>query len=341
MAAIRRIHAPFPLQRVTSGFIPDRYLTLTFPPVLVTICLTLGAQAGWELLLDDGDLYGAYAELQDSALSEPRNAWVHYRLAWVANRLELPDEALEPALAAWELEPSNQWYMAEYLRALRDLGMYGEIVEAGASLRGGGTCRYYLAVAERELGMDPSPSMVYLSEACSSSSDSVAADACAWTVILLRGSLPADSVTALLRKAVEAVPSSSFYRGLLAEDLVSSGHLEAAREQLHLMRMSGFTGYGYWTALAELAEAENDTARRIWALERARATRDCPAARRDLGWALYIGGRDAAGEGETILATELLGRAISLDCPGEDFHTRADSLVRLLDEYQERTAPDG
>ncbi len=265
---------------------------------------------------------------------------MQYRLAWVANRLELPADALEPALIAWNLDPANQWYMAEYLKSLRNLDMYEEILAAGDMVRGGGTCRYYLAVAERELGMVPGPSMAYFAEAIHSPDDSTAADACAWTVILLRDSLPADSVTVLLSRAVEASPLRSFYRGLLAENLATSGRIEEAREQIHLMRLMGNSGYSYWTACAELAEGEEDSDRRIWALIRAREQRDCAASRRDLGWALYMAGRDAVHEGEQLLAAEYLARATALNCTGEDFHIRADSLRRILDDYQEQTAPD-
>ncbi|MCK4807963.1 MAG: hypothetical protein KAT09_09965, partial [Candidatus Aegiribacteria sp.] len=163
------------------------------------------------------------------------NPWLLYRFAWVCNRMEKPADALEPAFAAWRIEPDNQWYLAEYIRALKNLEMYEELIDYGDYIRGGGVCRYYLAVAERELGVYPSPSVAYLLAASSCEDDSAAADACVWLAILLQNEVDADSVIVLVETAVMLQPDEDFYRCILAEKLAENGETERSREQLHFI----------------------------------------------------------------------------------------------------------
>jgi hypothetical protein len=157
--------------------------------------------------------------LRQEMEEDPDDPWVLYLYAWTANRLEMPESALGPALDAWNLEPSNQWYLAECLKAMRETGMLQEMMELSRYVRGGGVCRYYLADAEIRLGMESSPSLAYLLEAIASRDDSTAADACAWLCILLGDDVDDDSTVSLATKAVELAPGEEFYRCLLAEKL--------------------------------------------------------------------------------------------------------------------------
>lgn len=276
----------------------------------------------------------------EEAEADPTDPWLLYRLAWTANRMEMPEEALGPALAAWSMEPSSHWFLAEYLRALRSLGMFREMMEYSDLVRGGGVCRYYLAAAERELGMEPSPSLRYLLDASGSSDDSTAADACAWLTIFLQGRSREDSVLALAARSVELRPDEEFYRCLLAERLAEAGDLEGSREQIGRLRLAGGDGYSYWRAVAVLAAAEDDPERNIWALRRARERRTCPESARELGWALYFRGRDALRAGDLALSGEALRESALLADSSEVFVQRSDSLLRLIDEF-EKTASDG
>ncbi len=248
--------------------------------------------------------------------------------------MESPADALEPALAAWGIEPDNQWYFAEYLRALKNLDMYEELVSDGDYVRGGGVCRYYLAVAERELGMCPSPSVEYLLTASSCEDDSAAADACVWLAILLQNEVDADSIIFLFETAATLQPDEDFYRCVLAEKLAENGEIERSREQLHLLRLEGSTGYSYWQACASLAEAEEDTDRRIWALRRARNDRICPESSRNLAWTLYFSGRDALRDGDMLLSRERLLEAASLGDSSEMYIHKSDSLLELIHEFE-------
>lgn len=248
--------------------------------------------------------------------------------------MEEPADALGSALAAWRIEPDNQWYLAEYIRALKSLEMYDELISYGEYVRGGGVCRYYLAVAERELGMRPSPSLAYFLTVSACDDDSAAADACAWLAILLQNEAEADSIIVLVETAAALQPDVVFYRCVLAEKLAENGETERSREQLHFIRLEGSTGYSYWQACASLAEAEEDTDRRIWALRRARSARICPQSSRDFGWTLYFSGRDALREGEVLLARERLLEAASLGDSSEIYVHKADSLLDLVHEFE-------
>lgn len=248
--------------------------------------------------------------------------------------MEKPADALEPALAAWRIEPDNQWYLAEYLRALKNLEMYDELIDCGDFIRGGGVCRYYLAVAERELGIYPSQSLEYLLDTSSCENDSAAADACVWLAILLRDAVDPDSVLVLVETAATLQPDVDFYRCILAEKLAETGETERSREQVHYMRLEGSIGYSYWQACASLAEAEEDVDRRIWALRRARSDRICPESSRNLGWTLYISGRDALRDGDMLLSRERLREAISLGDSSEIYVHKSDSLLELIHEFE-------
>lgn len=248
--------------------------------------------------------------------------------------MEKPADALEPAFAAWRIEPDNQWYLAEYIRALKNLEMYEELIGCGGYIRGGGVCRYYLAVAERELGVCPSPSVEYMLTASLCEDDSAAADACVWLVILLQDVIDADSVIVLVETAVTLQPDVLFYRCILAEKLAENGETERSRKLLHSMRLEGSTGYSYWRAIASLAEAEEDTDRHIWALRRARSDRICPESSRNLGWTLYFSGRDALREGNILLSRERLLEAANLGDSLETYVHKADSLLKLIYEFE-------
>ena len=248
--------------------------------------------------------------------------------------MEKPADALEPALAAWSIEPDNEWYLAEYIRALKNLEMYDELIGCGDYIRGGGVCRYYLAIAERELDICPSPSASYLLTASGCDDDSAAADACVWLAILLGNEVETDSIVALAQTAARLQPDVVFYRCILAEKLAENGETERSREQIHFMRLEGSMGYSYWQAAASLAEAEEDTDRRIWALRKARNSRICPETNRNLGWTLYISGRDALREGDILLSRERLWEAASLGDSGEIYVHKADSLLELIHEFE-------
>jgi len=281
-----------------------------------------------------GNLPEAYHVLHDEVLEDSCNPWLLYRLAWVCNRMEKPSEALEPALAAWRIEPDNQWYLAEYLRALKNLGIFEELLEYGEYVRGGGVCCYYLAIAEREMGIYPSVSAGYLLETCSCGEDSAAADACIWLALLIQNDVDSDSVLALVETAVMLQPDEEFYRCVLAEKLAENGEIEQSREQLHILRLGHSDSYSFWQACATLAEAEEDTARNIWALRRARSLRNCPESSRNLGWALYIAGRDALREGDIPFSSEKLQEALCIGDSSEIYVQKSDSLLELIYEFE-------
>lgn len=248
--------------------------------------------------------------------------------------MEEYDLALEAAHISWDMEPWNQWYLGEYLRALRSLGLYQEMLELAGLVRGGGVCRYYLADCERREGASPAPSIEYLIETSGSTDDSAAADACIWLAILARGSGSADSSLLLAARAVELRPEEDFYRCFLSEGLSEAGDTEEARVHLHHLRLAGSTDYSYWRAMATLAEAEGDHRRKIWALRRALSERTCPESMRELGWALYLRGRDLLREGRADSARALLCESSLLGDSGDVFPSRADSLLELLYEYE-------
>lgn len=243
-------------------------------------------------------------------------------------------------MISWERRPWDQWYLAEYMRALRGLDMTRRLLELRPLVRGGGVCRYYLARAEMDSLSGASPSLDYFAGTLTSQDDSAAADAAVWLSLLLQESLCEDSLLSLLRGAVDRVPDSEFYRSLLAERLVSSGLLEEARSHLSFMRLSGASGTSYWGACASLAEAEGDAPRRIWALTRAVETRECPGTVDDLGWALYISGRDLLRQGDLAGAEPLLRETLTLGDGSQAWYQRADSLLGLVDAYQADPAAD-
>jgi len=282
-----------------------------------------------------GNLPEALPVLRTEVLEEPSNAWILYRYAWVCNRMESPEDALGPALTAWNIEPDNQWYLAEYLRALKNLMMFEELAAYGEFVRGGGVCRYYLASAERELGYSTSPSLDHLVSVSVCENDSAAADACIWLAILLQDDVSTDSVLDLVETAVQLQPKVDFYRCVFAEKLAENGEIELSRDQLIQLRLEGSDGYSYWQACASLAEAEEDADRRIWALRRAMDCRICPESRRNLGWALYITGRDALREGDILQSTEWLSEASALWDSSEIFVQKSDSLLELIDEFED------
>jgi len=294
----------------------------------------------WESLIDAGDLSGALLLLREAAVEDPGDERVEYRLAWVCNRLELHDEALGPARSAWESRPWDSWYLGEYMKTLRALGMTVELMELDPLVRGGGVCRYYLASAELESGSGCSPSTDFLTGMLSSTDDSAAADAAVWLSLLLHDSLTQDSLISLLSGAVSRIPDDGFYRSLLAERLSESGLVEEAREQLVAMRLAGFLGSPYWEACASLAEAEGDPERRIWALRRAVESMRCPATEENLGWALYQTGRNRMREGDLEGSALLLSETATLGDTSDAWRQKADSLIALIDEFQAGAGTD-
>ena len=80
--------------------------------------------------------------------------------------------------------------------------------------------------------------------------------------------------------------------------------------------------------------ALEDAEREIWALRRARQCRRCPESSRNLGWALYLDGRQSFREGELVIAAQRLGEAAELADSTEIFVVKADSLLELIDDFQ-------
>lgn len=290
--------------------------------------------------MDAGDLSGALLMLREAASEDPDDERVQYRLAWVCNRLELHEEALEPARLAWESRPWDSWYLGEYMKTLRELGMTVELMALEPFIRGGGACRYYLASVELRDGSGSSPSTDFLTGMLSSSDDSAAADAAVWLSLLLSDSLSSDSLISLLRGAVARVPDSGFYRSLLAERLSEEGLTEEAGEQVAAMRLSGYLGSSYWDACASLAEAQGDAGRRLWALRRAVESMRCPGTEENLGWGLYQTGRDLMREGDLEGALKLLLETATIGDGSEDWRQKADSLTGLIHEFQAGAGPD-
>lgn len=250
--------------------------------------------------------------------------------------MELPEEAAAPALAAWNLVPSNQWFLAEYLRSLRAMELYPQVLECSLFVRGGGVCRYYLADSEERLGLEVRPSMEYLLCASGCSDDSTAADANLWLSLIYLHREDTGAALSAASSAVRLMPEEEFYRCVLAERMAEAGSIETSRELLHGLRLDGVADRSYWQAMEALAEAESDQDRRIWALRRARECRLCPGTDRELGWALYLAGRNALRDGDTNGSRELLTEASGLGDTSEVFALRADSLLELLDEFENR-----
>jgi tetratricopeptide (TPR) repeat protein len=275
------------------------------------------------------------------ASGRPPDPWPMYRLAWTYNRLGVPDSALPWAEFALELDPGNQWYMCEVLRSLCSMEMFAEAAGYLPRVRGGGVCRYYLARAESGCGAGDSPSRTWLEDALGSEDDSTAADAACWLSLLLAGRVPEDSLSALLASAVELDPGNEFYRCRYAGVLAGEGRTEEAAECLRPLRVSGVSSQAYWQARAELARAEGDDRREIWALRRAWQARRTPDAAESLGWALYLYGRDAMRSGDLALADGRLREASSMGDTGDAYTVLADSLLELIEEYTRQTGDCG
>lgn len=281
----------------------------------------------------EGDLPAALAVLMEESAERGGDPWFLYALAWTANRMELPEEAFAPALAAWRAEPSNPWFLAEYMRAMRAMGMDHEVLSCSVFVRGGGVCRYYLADCEIRLGLGVTPSLDYLVRE-SAGNDSASADACIWLSMVRLGTDDPQAALGLASRAVELAPGEAFYRFVLAERMAEAGSLETSRGILAGLRLEGELDHSYWQASAALASAEGDRERVIWALRRARERRRCPGTDRELGWALYFAGRDALREGDAELCIRWLTEAALTGDTTEVFVQRADSLLELLNEFQ-------
>lgn len=265
--------------------------------------------------------------------AHPWNDYLIYRIAWAYNRLELPDSALGYARRAWEERPQDQWYLGEYMRSLYRLHRYREILDLAWTVRGGGVCRYYLARAEQALDTVPE-SRRYFEEVLASPDDSTAADAASWLSILVREETSADSILTLLRMAVELRPEEAFYRARLVEALSEEGMTGEAWDHLRLLRLKGERPQSYWSAWAAYAEAQGFRDLEIWALRRAWECRRCPQTARNLGWALYLAGRDTLRAGNLREALPLLRESVSLGCSAEVFAMKSDSLIQLVEEFK-------
>lgn len=265
--------------------------------------------------------------------AHPWNDYLIYRMAWAYNRLELPDSALTLARRAWDDRPQDQWYLGEYMRSLYRLQRYREILELAWTVRGGGVCRYYLARAEEALDTIPE-SRRYFEEALNSPDDSTAADAASWLSILAREEIGPDSVISLLRMAARLRPEEAFYRARLVEALSEEGMTGEAWDHLRLLRLEGDRSQSYWSAWAAYAEAEGSARREIWALRRAWQGRRCPQTARNLGWAIYLAGRDTLRAGNSREAVSLLRESASLGCSSDVFAVKSDSLIRLVEEFE-------
>ncbi|MBD3278895.1 MAG: hypothetical protein GF388_11400 [Candidatus Aegiribacteria sp.] len=296
--------------------------------------VVLQAFSSGDSLARAGNLPDALPLLREEVSGGCTDSWLLYRYAWVCNRMELFQEALEPALTAWHLDPVNQWYLGEALRAMRDLELFSEMTEYADYIRGGGVCRYYLAVAERELDQEYSPSLDYFARAAGSDDDSTAADAMVWIALLTQDRAEPDTVLQLLSKAVDLMPEEDFYRCVLAGKLAEADRIESARDQLHLLRLSDQMDHSYWQAFSALSKAEGDEARRIWSLRRAMESRTDAETIRNLGWALYLAGRDRLGSGQADYSRRLLTEAAALGDTGEIYRVKADSLLGLINDFQ-------
>lgn len=273
--------------------------------------------------------------LREEVRERPWSDYLTYRLAWAYNRLEMPDSALGYAMSAWERRPQDQWYLGECMRALYHLERYDEILDFSPLVRGGGVCRYYLARAEEASGTDPL-SRGYFEEALRSRDDSVTADAASWLCILARESISNDSLLSLAKMAVELRPEEDFYRARLVEELSEAGRPDEAWDHLSLLRQSGEVGQSYWAAWASYAEAEGSVARELWAIRRAWQGRRSPSNARNLGWALYLAGRDTMRAGHADAALPLLRESAGLGCSSEVFAVKSDSLMELIGRFGSR-----
>ena len=85
--------------------------------------------------------------------------------------------------------------------------------------------------------------------------------------------------------------------------------------------------------MAELARAEQDPERRVWASRRALECRDTPSSEERLAWALLSWAEQGLEDGDLLLAARRITEARSLEWAGEEVHDRASSLLDLLEEY--------
>jgi len=301
--------------------------------VHIVLILVLSSISPGDSLYRDGLFSEAIPVLTQEAADDSFDAWIHYRLAWLLSKYEMPDSALTYAFRAWELQPDNQWFFGQYLKTLRELERYDEILDLSSLVTGGGSCRYYLAVAERETGTEPSISLEYFEAAYISEDDSISADAAVWLSILQRNQLSVDSICIILEKTVNSMPESDFYRVLYAETLIESGNIEDAVTQLDILH-SLDRGYSYRQAQSALAEYEADSERLNWTLRRAYAVRPVPEVARSLGWQLFISGYEDLRNGRLELARKRLEDASQYGTT-EVFAVESDSLLLLLDEFEQ------
>ena len=300
----------------------------------IVLVLILSSTSPGDSLYRDGLFTEALPVLTQEASEDTFDAWIHYRLAWILNKLEMPDSALAPAYRAWNLQPDNQWFLGQYLKTLKDLNRFDEMLELSSLVTGGGSCRYYIAVAERENDTVPL-ALDYFETAYRSDNDSISADAGAWLVILQRNQLSVDSISFILRDVVNKIPSSDFYRVLYAGALVESRNIDEAVVQLDILH-SGDRKYSYWQAKGTLAEYEGDAERYIWTLRRAYAVRPVPESARSLGWQLFISGYEDLRNSRLELARERLEEASKYG-DTEVFAVESDTLLLLLDEFEGST----
>lgn len=250
-------------------------------------------------------------------------------MAWTFNRLGMPDSALPFARSAWMLEPQNQWYLAELMRTLWNLGRTGEILELRAWLRNGGPARYYAAAS------GDTDSVLWLEKAAESGCDSSAADASFWLSLLASRSGDDLEALELCRVAVLDSPGDQFYRAALVERLSRAGRIEEAAAHLAVLRRASPPGLPYWSALAALAEAEGDAERRVWASRRALETRWTAESAEGLGWALVASGMQSLRRDGPEAALEDIEEARSLALRGSRLESCADSLLGIIREFEE------
>lgn len=241
----------------------------------------------------------------------------------------MPDSALPFARSAWTIEPQNQWYLAELMRSLWNLGRTGEILELRFWLRGGGPARYYAAAS------GDTDSVRWLETAAGSSCDSAAADASFWLSLLASRSGDCLEALDLCRIAVLKSPDDQFYRAALVERLSRAGRIEEAASHLCVLRLASPPGLPYWSALAALAEAEGDAERRVWASRRALETRWTAEAAEGLGWALAAEGVQSLRCGRPDAALAGIEEARGLALSGGRLESYADSLLEILHEFEE------
>lgn len=250
-------------------------------------------------------------------------------MAWTYNRLGMPDSALPYARAAWELDPQDQWHLAELMRTLWNLGRTGDVLDLRGLVRGGGPARYYAAAS------GDTCSVLWLENAARSGCDSAAADASFWLSLL--ASRRGDDLGALdlCRFAVLRAPDDRFYRAAFVERLARAGRVDEAASQLAVLRLASAPDQAYWSAMAALAEAEGDVERRVWASRRALETRWTAESAECLGWALVAAGMRSLRSGVPEAALAAIEEARGLAAAGSRLESCSDSLLGVLLEFEE------